>query len=70
MCKRLFKVNKKNTRTTSVNFEHISYLFLVSLVDFIQVNVIWVTLAQFAEAYLEPSRTSTTELYGKIVKDF
>ena len=43
------KVNNKNTRTTSltsfwcfyVNFEYISYLFLVFIVDFEQVNVTW-----------------------------
>ena len=43
----MFKVNSKGTRTTpmmspdaTVNFEHISYLF-VSIVDFERVNVNW-----------------------------
>ena len=47
----MFKVNNKNTRTTSmtffiVNFEHISNITLssVSTIDFKQVNVSWVSL--------------------------
>ena len=33
----MFKVTNKDTRTTS-NFEHISHLVLVFLVNFVQVN--------------------------------
>ena len=48
----MFKVNNKNTRTTSVltvNFAQVSHLFsAVSIVDFEQVNVRWVTVAYYS----------------------
>ena len=45
----MFKVNNKNTKTTSLtsswcfigNFEHISHLFSVSIADSEHVNVSW-----------------------------
>ena len=45
----MFKVNNKDTRKTSitlfffmVDFEYILHIFLRTIVDFKQVNVIWV----------------------------
>ena len=42
----MVKVNNKNTDVDVfiVNFEHISYLFRVFIVDFEQVNVSWVSI--------------------------
>ena len=48
----MFKVNNKNTRTTStINFEYMSRLFNV-LSDFEQVNVSWVEDNLNSESYL------------------
>ena len=54
----MVKVNNINTRTNVfifiVNFEHISHLSNVSIVDFEQVNVSWVPYAEETLSVLYP----------------
>ena len=48
----MFKVNNKNTKTIIVNFEHIFTPFSsVSIVNFKQVNVSWVSKMQILPCF-------------------
>ena len=57
----LFKVNNRSTTKLrlsgvfTVNVEHISHLFLASVVDFKQVNVSWVTVNSVTKSHIKIS---------------
>ena len=75
MCETLFNVNNEDTRTTLVtsfrclcNFEQISHIVLVSIVDFEQVNASWVNIliwfyqVDSTGIYTQPAFTCSTSI--------
>ena len=70
----MFKVNNKDTRTTSerrrsgvfiVNVEHISQYFSISIVNFEQVNVRWVSCVRRLIIFLFPIIFKSGDVSGE-----